>query len=365
VKSVVVADRKHRERFVSPEALTVLEAAGPVGELDLAAIDTAEERRAAVEDALSDADAVVFAPWGSYGLEEFSPACWRVADHLRAIAGTFGYRFEEFFSVELGELEGQGVVVVDTSRSNSPTVAEFGLAMILNLLRDIPDDVALVRRGGWRDVWDWKDDGAVSGELTGRRVGLAGFGAICRRLAQLLAPFGCSLSAFDPFVAADVVAAAGVTPTRSLAELASGSEIFVVGIPRTPATLGVVDHTVIDALPRGALFLLLTRMAVVDQQALWARTSSGELRAAVDVYEPEPPPPDSPFRTDPNVLPTPHIGGNTAAVNRRCFLLACREAVAALEGRPLSYRMTARDAELYSGRIARETRMPEEVSTHG
>jgi phosphoglycerate dehydrogenase-like enzyme len=365
VRSVVVADGKHRSLFVSPEALAVLESAGPVRELDVAAIDPAHERRAALEDALADADAVVFAPWGTYGVEEFSPACWQVADRLQVIAGTFGYRFEEFLSVELGELEGQGMVVVDTSRSNSPTVAEFGLAMILNLLRDIPDDVALMRRGGWRDVWEWKDDEAVSGELTGRRVGLAGFGAICRRLVQLLAPFGCSLSAFDPFVADEVLAAVGVTPTRSLAEVAAASEIFVVGIPRTPATLGVVDRATIETLPRGALFVLLTRMAVIDQQALWARTAAGELRAAVDVYDPEPPSPDSPFRTDPNVLPTPHIGGNTAAVNRRCFLLACREAVAAFEGRPLAYRMSARDADLYSGRIAQKARRPDEVRTHG
>ena len=350
--TVVVADRDRRDLFVLPEALSLLESEGQVRELDLASGERAEERRAALADALSGADAVVFAPWGSYGVDEFSPRCWEGAQRLKVIAGTFGYRFEEFFSVELGELERRGIIVVDTSRSNSPTVAEFGLAMILNLLRNIPDDVALVRRGGWRDLWAWPDGAGVSGELSGRRVGLAGFGAIGRRLAELLAPFECAVSVYDPFVPDDALTGAGVARAASLPELAAGSEIFVVAIPRTPATLGAVDRDVVGALPRGSLFVLLTRMAVIDQEALWARTSAGEIRAAVDVFEPEPPPADSPIRTDPNVLPTPHIGGNTAAVNRRCFWLACRETAAALAGRPLTYRMTRRDAELYSGRLS-------------
>jgi phosphoglycerate dehydrogenase-like enzyme len=354
VTIVVVADRHRRELFVLPEALSLLESEGQVRELDLASSGRAEERQAALEDALSEADAVVFAPWGTYGVDEFSPRCWEGARRLKVIAGAFGYRFEEFFSVELGDLEERGIVVVDTSRSNSPTVAEFGLAMILNLLRNIPDDVALVRRGGWRDLWAWPDGAGVSGELSGRRVGLAGFGAIGRRLADLLAPFGCAVSAYDPFVPDDALAGAGVARAESLRRLAASSEIFVVAIPRTPATLGLVDRDVLGALPRGSLFVLLTRMAVVDQEALWARTTAGEIRAAVDVFEPEPPAADSPIRTDPNVLPTPHIGGNTAAVNRRCFSLTCRDAVAALTGRPLTYRMTARDADVYSGRLSRE-----------
>ena len=351
---LVVADREHRALLVQPEALALLEAAGTVRELNLPGIETEQERRRVLGDALSDADAVVFAPWHTYGVDELSPECWQGARRLKAITGTFGYRFEEFFSLELGELERRGIVVVDTSRSNSATVAEYGLAMILSLLRGIPDDVALVRGGGWREIYAWPDWAGVSGELTGRRVGLAGFGAINRRLAQLLAPFECAVSAYDPFITDDALAGGSVVRAESLRKLAEASEIFVVGIPRTPATVGIVDREVIDSLAQGSLFVLLTRMAVVDQNALWERTAAAEIRAAVDVYEPEPPPADSRIRTDPNVLPTPHIGGNTAAANRRCFTLACHEAVSAVHGRPLAYRMTARDADLYSGRLSEQ-----------
>lgn len=335
--------------LLQPDAgAAALERAGSVLQLDLPAVP--EERRAeAFGEAVGEADAVVFAPWGAFGVGELSPACWSAAERLRVIAGTFDNRFERIFGLSLAQVSDRGITVVDTSRSMTPTVAEFALAMILNLLRDIPAAVASMRAGEWDVAWP-DVPGAVTGDLSGRRVGLAGFGVICRRLADLLAPFACELRAFDPYVGADDLAAAGVGRADSLGELAAWSEIFVVGIPPTPATRAIIDAAVIGALPRGSLFVLPTRMAVVDQKALWARTRAGELRAAVDVYDPEPPAPEAPFRTDRNVLPTPHMAGNTSAAHHRCFTTACAEAVAALEGRGLRYAMTPVDAAAYAGR---------------
>ena len=237
--------------------------------------------------------------------------------------------------------------MVDTSGSMSLTVAEFALAMTLNLLRDIPDTVAQVRQGGWPH--GWQDRPGVFGDLTGRRVGLAGFGVIGRTVAELLAPFRCQVSAYDPFVPADVMSRMGVRRVESLRALAEASEVFIVGIPKTPATLSVVNREVIDALPRGALFVLVGRMWTVEQEALWRRTRAGEIRAATDVFLPEPLPADSPIRADRNVLPTPHLAGNTVQANRRCFTLACADAIAALEGRPLRYAVSVEHAALYAG----------------
>jgi phosphoglycerate dehydrogenase-like enzyme len=119
---------------------------------------------------------------------------------------------------------------------------------------------------------------------------------------------------------------------------------------RYVATFTSIDSQVIDAMPRGSLFVLVTRMAVVDQEPLWRRTSTGEIRAAIDVYDPEPPPPDSPIRTSPNVLPTPHIAGNTATAHRRCFVTACEDALSALTGKPLRYEVGVRDTLMYAGK---------------
>jgi phosphoglycerate dehydrogenase-like enzyme len=125
----------------------------------------------------------------------------------------------------------------------------------------------------------------------------------------------------------------------------------VVAIPPTPATLGVIDAGVIDALAPGSLFVLVSRMAVVEQDVLWRRVRAGELRAAVDVYDPEPPPPDAWFRTDPNVLPTPHIAGNVQFAHERCFAEACEDVVRVLRGEAPRNGATLRDKRLYDGSL--------------
>ena len=134
-------------------------------------------------------------------------------------------------------------------------------------------------------------------------------------------------------------------------ELASGSDILIVAIPPTPTTLGVISAEVIDALAPGSLFVLLSRMAVVEQDALWRRVKAGEIRAAVDVYDPEPPPADAWFRRDPNVLPTPHIAGNTQFAHERCFREACADAARVLGGEPPLNPATERDKRLYDGTL--------------
>ncbi len=315
--------------------------------------DTAwdDDQRAAVLDAvLPEADALVVAPWLGR-IPYFDDARWAKATRLKVIAGTFDNRFRHW--IDVGDSQRRGVPIIDTSRSMTPTVAEFALAMILNLIRDIPASIDVVRRGDWPDG-HWSDDRFVHGDLTGRRVGLAGFGSINRRLAELLAPFHGTVTTCDPFVGDATLDRSGVGRAGSLPELAASSEIFVVGIPPTPATLGIISREVIDALPVGSLFVLVTRMAVVEQDALWRRAEAGEIRAAIDVFEPEPPPTDTTFRTSPYVLPTPHIAGNTFTCHRRCFTTACTDALTVLAGGTPIYPATVSDDLLYQGRPERQ-----------
>jgi phosphoglycerate dehydrogenase-like enzyme len=304
-----------------------------------------ETRYQLFDDALPGADAVVVAPW-TFAMPPFTSERWAKATRLKVIAGTFDNRFGHWLDV--ADAQRHGVAVIDTSRSMTPTVAEFALAMTLNLLRDIPAAIQLVRDGTWKaDRWD--QPGFVYGDLTGRRVGLAGFGSINRRYAELLGPFRCELMTCDPFVSDVDLAANGVRRVDTLRELAAESEIFVVGIPPTPATQGIIDREVIAALPKGALFVLVTRMAVVDQEALWQRAEAGEIRAAVDVFAPEPPPAEASFRTSPFVLPTPHIAGDTVFCHRRCFTTACADALAVLAGQHPVYPVSVADDKLYRG----------------
>jgi phosphoglycerate dehydrogenase-like enzyme len=343
--TVVLVTEPRMKRYAEPKG-TALAAIDDLRRVDwLDGMDD-EQRFALFDAALVDAEAIVVSPWTWATMPSFTPERWAKATRLKVIAGTFDNRFGNWLDIQ--DALRRGVTVIDTSRSMTPTVAEFALAMTLNVLRDIPAAIEIVRSGAWKQA-PWDQPSFVYGDLTGRQVGLAGYGSINRRYAELLTPFRCTVMAYDPFVPDADLDQLGIQRVDSLPELAGRSEIFVVGIPPTPATQQIISAEVIDALPKGAAFILVTRMAVVDQNPLWRRAEAGEIRAAIDVFVPEPPPPDASFRTSPFVLPTPHIAGDTAYCHRRCFTTACDDVLAVLAGRPPIYAVSVRDDSLYQG----------------
>jgi phosphoglycerate dehydrogenase-like enzyme len=231
------------------------------------------------------------------------------------------------------------------------TVAEFGVGITLALLRDIPRSIDVVRSGAWQDSGR-TGSSYVFRDLADCRVGLAGFGSINRHIRDFIRPYGCAVAVFDPLVDDATAAMAGVSSAASLVELAAGSDVLIVAIPPTPATLEVINASVIDALPAGSLFVLLSRMAVVEQEPLWRRVRAEELRVALDVFDPEPPPADAWFRGALNVLPTPHIAGNTPFAHERCLTEACADAVRVVNGEVPLHAATPRDKGIYEGEPA-------------
>lgn len=329
-------------------AEAILAPHGTVEHLDWDPNASSDELAVRLDARLPDADAVITGSWLGFGEVAFDEARLRRAERLKVIAGTYDYRLGW---IDPEEAARRGVVLVDTSRTMTPTVAEFGVAITLALLRDIPGAIDVVRAGAWPDAP--KGAGAfVFRDLADCRVGLAGFGSINRHYRRFIEPYGCEVRTFDPFADENVLTAHSVGRAGSLVELARGSDILVVAIPPTPSTLGVIDASVIEALAPGSLFVLLSRMAVVEQDALWRRVRAGEIRAAVDVYDPEPPPSDAWFRRDPNVLPTPHIAGNVQFAHERCFREACADALRVVSGTPPLHATGVRDKQLYEGILA-------------
>jgi phosphoglycerate dehydrogenase-like enzyme len=339
--------RRYREL-----AESLLSPHGRVEWVDWIDDDPVDGRDKRFDDCLSEADAIISTPWlgaaPHLDMPCFDDDRWRRASNLKVIAGTYDFRFGW---IDTDEAERRGVAIVDTSRTMTPTVAEFGLAMMLNLLRDIPRSIGIVRSGEWTSGAP-DGDGFVYGDLAGRRVGLAGYGSINRCLRALLVPFGCHVSAYDPFVGDEVLHRDTVRRAATLVDLASECEIFVVAIPPTPTTLQAVSAEVIQELPEGSLFVLLSRMAVVEQDALWLRIRNEEIRAAVDVYDPEPPPRDAWLRSAQNLLPTPHIAGNAAYAHERCFVAAVNETLEILRGGTSRHLVSLRDKKLYDGSLA-------------
>ena len=354
MRFLVLLNQRHIERDYYREGCALLRQHGDVETVYLSTFhhrptDQDTEALAEFRSQLQTTDAAVIGPWYRPAMQ---PQHWQAAEQLQVFAGTFDNRFGGW--VDFDAIASQNIRLIDTSRSMTPSVAEFTLAMTLNLIRDIPETMYLAREGRWKGL-AWDKPGFVHGDLTGRRVGLAGFGSINRRYAELLAPFRCDVHVYDPFVSDEVFAQAGVARSDSLVELAQSSEIFVVGLPPTPTTQEIISRDVISALPRGALFVLVTRMAVVEQAPLWERLQAEEIAAAIDVFAPEPPPEDAWFRRHPNVQVTPHIAGGTDFCHRRCFTEACKDAIAVLAGEEPRFLATTRDHQIYEGKLTPAT----------
>ncbi len=342
--AVLLNEDKHISKNLHGEGMELLR---EFGQVDLVTMRTGEEEKALEPFValLEEADAGIVGAWHRPAMQ---PEHWRQAKNLKVFAGTFDNRFANW--VDFDVLDERDIKLIDTSRSMTPSVAEFALAMTLNLVRDIPETMYLVREGEWAKHF-WEKPDFVYGDLTGRRVGLAGFGSINRRYAELIAPFRCEVWVYDPFVPDEVFSQLNAKRAHSLVELAQLSEIFVVGLPPLPTTLEIINRDVIFSLPKGALFVLVTRMAVVEQPALWERIKAEEIAAAIDVFSPEPPPKDAWFRKHRNVLVTPHIAGGTDFCHRRCFTDACKDAIAVLSGQTPRFQATRQDYLLYEGKL--------------
>lgn len=305
------------------------------------------ERVAAVDAALADADGLVICGWGSQGIGYLSAERLARMPRLRYVGSTCHYRQAELLDVAAARERGIGMS--ETAPIMSPWVAEYELLLGLAALRRMPQEHEVVGRGGWigdfyHDPPGWPD------RLQGRRVGLASFGEIHRHLARFLAPFDCDWQAYDPYVPAERIAAAGGRKAGDLVAMAAHSEIFFIATPPNPQTIKLIGRAVIEALPTGAVFVLVSRMAVVDQVPLIERLERGELRAAIDVYEPEPPEPDSPLRRLPNVIHTPHRAGLTAGAHRGVFTAQCGEARRFFAGEPLKHPLRQELVELFERR---------------
>ena len=217
----------------------------------------------------------------------------------------------------------RGIRTVDTTHGSSYPVAEWALGLILISLRNAGESFRKILAGDTEKPA--RDDfGFVHGELTGKRVGLIGCGHIGRRLVKLLEPFEVEIRVYDPYLASEMPDAIGVVKT-SLENVLSTSDVIVCLAPHTPATEGMIGRRELDMIPSSSVFVNVSRGAVVDSDALIARLKRGDIVAGLDVFDPEPIPPDSEIIGLPNVFLSPHIAGVTLASRHRFFSLMVDE----------------------------------------
>ena len=263
-----------------------------------------------LSDLIGDAVAVIA------DADPFDARVFARAPELRIIART-GVGLD---SIDLPAATASGVLVTVTPDVNSETVADHTLALMLAVLRRIPDADRRVRDGGWRDF------SRPLGQLHGRNVGLVGFGAIGQAVGRRLQAFGAELLVHDPWVSRDDVTSV------ALDELLSRSDLVSLHLPLSAETAHVLDAARIASMKPGAILVNTARGGLVDQDALVQALHSGSLAGAgLDVFETEPPGRGELSEMDCVVL-SPHHGGISDASNLAMSRLATASVLAALAG---------------------------------
>ena len=190
--------------------------------------------------------------------------------------------------------------------------AELAVGMTIASLRGIPD---AVRTG---DEARWVGLGTRT-SLADRRVLVLGYGSVGRAIARRLSTFEVSLTAVASRARAGDDLVDRVHGIDELSRLLPDQDVVIVIVPLLDSTLRLVDDAFLTAMPDGALLVNVARGPVADTDALLAH--AGRLRLALDVTDPEPLPDGHPLWTAPNVLITPHAGGNTTALLPRMSAL--------------------------------------------
>ncbi len=257
----------------------------------------------------------------------------------------------------IGELEGdrfaqridvdaaseRGVRAVDTTHGSSYPVSEWALAMMLIGLRNAGAHFRKLISGeewGTEEQRETALEFAMNEELTGKTVGLIGSGYIARRLIDFLRPFRTKVLVHDPYISRDIAYAYNFTLT-SLDNVMSEPDVVVCLVPITPGTRGMLGEREFGLMRPGTVFVNVSRGAVVQTDALLERLNSGEIVACLDVFDPEPIPPDSPIRNLPNVFLTPHIAGTTRRSRTRFFEEMVSELRRHFEGHETLFDLTA------------------------
>lgn len=220
--------------------------------------------------------------------------------------------------IDVAAVERHGIKLSWSRGTNSRSVAELTIAFALSLLRHVSTVNRELREGVWR-----QHPGRT---LSGRTVGLIGFGSVGREVARLLQPFGCTLLCYDVADTSVHRADLDVTAT-SLEELLQLSDVVSLHLDLNDGSRNILDRQHLALLRPNAILINTSRGHLVDEVALKDMLVEGRLAgAAFDVFAVEPPD-DAELVRLPNFLATPHIGGST----EEAILAMGRAAIAGLD----------------------------------
>jgi phosphoglycerate dehydrogenase-like enzyme len=244
----------------------------------------------------------------------------------------------------LPETVGPHVTICNARGAHNVSTAEWTISAVLCTLKHFPLFKQLQDSADWRgrkqataeyqrvtgDTRQLHPPVMVE-ELTEKHVLLVGYGAIGREIERMLAPFRVNLVR----VARNRRTEPLVHPVEDLDLLLPAADIIILILPLNDASRGIVGARQFELMRQGALLVNAARGPIVETAALVDALNKGKIRAAIDVTDPEPLPPDHPLWRCPNLLITPHVAGSTPQFTPRAMNVAAEELKRYLNGEPL------------------------------
>jgi D-3-phosphoglycerate dehydrogenase len=262
------------------------------------------------------------------GRTRVSAAVFEAASRLKVV-GRAGVGVD---NIELEAAKKHKVAVVNAPISTSIAVAELAFGLMLALARELPRGDASMKQGNWIK----KELEGV--ELNGKTLGVIGYGRIGTEVGRRAAAFGMSVVVYDPNVSEEELTHGDAEPV-SLQDLFAWSEFLSLHLPLNVKTRDLIGRAEFSQMKDGVRIVSTARGGIIDEAALLDALNSGKVAgAALDVFTEEPP-----GLTDlishPRVIATPHIGAQTAEAQSRAAEDIAAEVLAALDGKPLRWRV--------------------------
>lgn len=243
-------------------------------------------------------------------------------------------------NVDIAAASARNVPVLRSMGSNALAVAEHTISLALALLKQLGPLDHAIKAGGW------PKPSFIGRDIAGSAIGLIGFGSIGRETGRLAKALGMRVIVFDP-MSPQAVQQSGFTVAADLDELLTTCDIVSLHCPLTNETRKLIDAGRLSQMKPNALLINTARGGIIDEQALYDALRENRLGgAALDSFDTEPPPADSPLWTLDNLIVTPHIAGVTQGSAIQMAETAANHIISVLNGNPPDPRSIALASEL-------------------
>ncbi len=232
-------------------------------------------------------------------------------------------------NISVPDATDRGVAICVTPDAPTISTAEFAVTLMLTVLRHVKQSEKMLRGKERRDFFS-EYQGLESYGMT---LALLGVGRIGSRVARVARALDMRVIAYDPYISKERAAQLDIELVPTLAEALGNADVVSLHVPLSIETRHLINSKTLAQMKKGAYLINTARGGLVDENALLEALQSGHLAGAgLDVFDPEPPPPDHPLLHLDNVVATPHIAGASMQSKDRLWQQAIAQALQVLRG---------------------------------